>query len=395
MLTNLFPPVATGSSIHSSKLAQNLVKRGLDVTVFTAHLDKSTPRHEVVEGVDVYRVPCIRLPRLPIAVNFPWLSMTMLPGNLAYMRGVLESKGCQLLHVHNHMFDMAFNGVLLSRKLGLPMVLTIHSIIRHPVPFYNAVLGAADSTLLKYAVVRRADALVDLDNSCTRYLASRFGREDGRLIPLAVDLPAKADPDDVRMIREEYDLKDKKVLLSVGHLHHLRNRLSLIRGFKMVLEEMPECRMLIVGARNYQPTIDLVKELGLAKQLIFTGKQPHNLIPAFMEVCDVHSMWFDLDPEGRNSLANANIEAMYYGKPVMGMLDINAYGEGVLKDWENIVINPFHDPEPHIAASLLKLFRDPELAQSIGNNARKMAMETFNWDLVTDKHQDLYQSLLG
>ncbi|MUM76962.1 glycosyltransferase [Pseudodesulfovibrio sp. F-1] len=395
MLTNLFPPVATGSSIHSSKLAMNLVKRGVDVTVFTAHLDKTSPRHEVIEGVDVYRVPCIRLPKLPIAVNFPWLSLTMLPGNLAYMRGVLESRNCQLLHVHNHMFDMAFHGALLSRKLKLPMVLTIHSIIRHPVPLYNTVLKAADSTLLKFAVVRRANAVVDLDNSCTRYLASRFGRNDGELIPLAVDLPAKADPVDVEMIRDKYGLKDKKVLLSVGHLHHLRNRLSLIRGFKMVLEAMPECKMLIVGARNYQPTIELVRELGLESHVIFTGKQPHHLIPAFMEACDVHSMWFDLDPEGRNSLANANIEAMYYGKPVMGMLDINAYGEGVLRDWENIVITPFRDPEPHIASSLLKLFRDPELAQSIGNNAREMALETFNWDRVTEKHQELYRSVIG
>jgi glycosyltransferase involved in cell wall biosynthesis len=394
MFTNLFSPIATGSSIHSTKLARNLVKRGVDVTVFTAHLDKSSPRHEVMDGVDVYRVPCLKLPRLPIAVNFPWLSATLWPSNISFMREVLERKKCQLLHLHNHMFDMAFSSVILSRLMKLPLVLTIHSIIRHPVPLYNAILGAADASLLKYTVVRRADALVDLDNSCTRYLANRFGRNDGTLIPLAVDLPDEADPADVEMIREKYDLVGKKVLLSVGHLHHLRNRLSLIRGFKDVVRQMPHARMLIVGARNYQPTLDLVDRLGLNEQVIFTGKQPHRLIPAFMEACDVHSMWFDLDPQGRNSLANANIEAMFYGKPVMGMLDIDAYGKGLLKDWENIVITPFHNPEPHIADSLLKLFRDPELAESIGRNARRMALETFNWDRVTDSHEALYAAVL-
>ncbi len=394
MFTNLFAPIATGSSIHSTKLARNLVKRGVDVTVFTAHLDKNSPRHEVMDGVDVYRVPCLKLPRLPIAVNFPWLSATLWPSNISFMREVLERKNCQLLHLHNHMFDMAFSSVILSRLMKLPLVLTIHSIIRHPVPLYNAILGAADASLLKYAVVRRADALVDLDNSCTRYLANRFGRNDGTLIPLAVDLPDEADPADVEMIREKYDLVGKKVLLSVGHLHHLRNRLSLLRGFKDVVRQMPHARMLIVGARNYQPTLDLVDRLGLNDQVIFTGKQPHRLIPAFMEACDVHSMWFDLDPQGRNSLANANIEAMFYGKPVMGMLDIDAYGKGLLKDWENIVITPFHNPEPHITDSLLKLFREPELAESIGRNARKMALETFNWDRVTDSHEALYAAVL-
>ncbi|QGY40891.1 glycosyltransferase [Pseudodesulfovibrio cashew] len=395
MMTNLFPPLATGSSIHSSTLANKLVERGVAVTVFTAHVSKDAPEHENMDGIDVYRLPCFKFPKLPIAVNFPWISMTMFPKNISFMRKKLRENNCQLIHVHNHMFDMALNGAYLANRLKLPLALTIHSIIRHPNPFYNGVLGAIDATFLRYCMVSKADAVVDLDNSCTRYLASRFGREDGTLIPLAIDLPQQPSAADVDALRDKYQLHGKKVILSVGHLHHLRNRLSLIRGFAKVLRTHPESRLIIIGARNYQPTLDLVAELGLEKEVIFTGKQPHHLIPAFLKLCDLHSMWFDLDPEGRNSLANANIEAMFMGKPVMGMLDINAYGKGVLKDWENIVIIPHKDPEQHIAKALVKLFDNPELAETIGKNSQDLAQKTFNWDLVTDRHLALYSSLAG
>lgn len=394
MLTNLFPPLATGSAIHSSTLAKKLVEQGVSVSVFTARVDKDAPEYEIMEGIEVYRLPCIKLPKLPIAVNFPWLSITMSPGNIRFIRNKLKNNGCQLLHVHNHMFDMALNGVVLSRQLHIPLTLTIHSIIRHPNPVYNAILGTIDATFLRWAMVSKADGIVDLDNSCTRYLKNRFGRKDGTLIPLAIDFPEKPNPAAVDRLKKTYDLEGKKVILSIGHLHHLRNRLSLIRGFARIVKTYPEARLVIVGARNYQPTLDLISELNLTDKVILTGKQPHKKIPAFLELCDVHSMWFDLDPQGRNSLANANIEAMFMAKPVMGMLDIDAYGKGVLKDWDNIVIIRHKNPEDHIAESLHKLFGNPDLAKQIGKNAQEMALNTFNWDLVTNRHIQLYSSLV-
>lgn len=394
VLSNLYSPLVTGSSVHASTLAAKLAERGVSVTVFTAHVDASAPAHEVLNGVEVHRLPCLRLPKLPIAVNFPWLSVTMLPANLARMKRIMQEKGCELIHVHNHMFDMALNAVLLKWMLKIPLVLSIHSYIHHPNPFFNAVLSSIDATFLRWCMVRRATHIVDLDMNNARYRMARFGARTGTLIPLATEFPQPPSPEDVAMLRQRYDLAGRKVLLSVGHLHHLRNRLSLIRGFALALKRFPEARMLIVGARNFKPAEDLVEDLGLGGKVIFTDKQPRHLVAAFMELCDAHSMWFDLDPKGQNSVGNSNIEAMLMKKPVFGVFAEDTYGDGVLRHGENIFILPPEDTDRHVEETLLKLWSDPDLARQIGENAHRTACEHLSWDVAADRHLQLFSSLV-
>jgi len=394
VLSNLYSPLVTGSSVHASTLAARLVECGISVTVFTAHVDKSVPEYEVLNGVEVFRLPCLKLPKLPIAVNFPWLSVTMLPSNISRMRRIMQERECELIHVHNHMFDMALNGVILSKKLDIPLVLSIHSFINHPNPIFNAVLSSIDATFLRWCMVRQATHLVDLDMNAARYRVSRFGAENGTLIPLATEFPEPPSPQDVIDLRAKYGLDGKKVLLSVGHLHHLRNRMSLIRGFARSLKSYPNARMLIVGAKNYQPAEDLVRELGIEEQVIFTGKQPRQLVAAFMELCDAHSMWFDLDPEGQNSVGNSNIEAMLMHKPVFGMFAEDTFGEGVLQHGKNIFILPHNDTERHVEETILKLWNDPDLASRIGENAHQMVCDHLSWDIAAASHLSLFSSLV-
>lgn len=394
VFSNLFPPQVTGSSVQASTLARKLVEQGVKVTVFTSHLDKDTPKREVVDGVEIHRLPCLHLPKLPIAVNFPWLSFTMLPGNYSYMKRVMKERECELIHVHNHMFDMAFNGVIMSKQLGLPLVVTIHSIIHHPNKVYNAILSAADATLLRWAVIRQSSQVIDLDSICAEYRESRFDAHNGTLIPLGTEFPEVPSAEDVESLRQKYQFEGKKVILSVGHLHHLRNRLDLIRGFAKTLDTYPDTRLVIVGAKNFPPAEELARELGVEDKVIFTGKQPRSVVAAFMELCDAHSMWFDMSEDEPSSLGNANIEAMLTGKPVFGVFDENAYGPGVLKHGENIFILPWGKAEQATEAVIRELWGNPEKAVHIGQAAKEIARKTFSWETVTQQHMSLFTSLI-
>lgn len=394
MLSNLYPPLMTGSSVHCSTLGKKLVEKGISVTAFTPRVDRNAPEHEILDGVEVFRLPCLKLPKLPIAVNFPWLSFSMLPANITRMRDVMEERGVELMHVHNHMFDMALNGVILKKMLNIPLVLSIHSVIFHPNPISNAILGSVDATFLRWCMVQRATHLVDLDMVTARYRKRRFNVDNGTLIPLASDFPAPPDPADVSMLKEKYGLEGKKVLLSVGHLHHLRNRMGLIRGFARSLTSYPEARLLIVGARNFQPAEDLVRDLGISEQVIFTGKQPRHLIPAFFQLCDAHSMWFDYAPHSDHSVGNANIEAMLMGKPVFAPFAPDVMGEGVLRHGENVFILPDKNMDGPVEKTILTLWNDEALAAEMGRKASETVRQHLSWDVAVQRHMELYSSLI-
>jgi len=395
ILSNLYPPLTTGSSVHCSTLAAKLVEQGVSVVAFTPRVDKSAPEHEFLNGVEVFRLPCLRLPKLPIAVNFPWLSVSMTPSNIIRMRDIMRERGVELMHVHNHMFDMALNGVVLKKMLKIPLVLSIHSYITHANPVANAVLSSIDATFLRWCMVQRATHLIDLDTACTRYRKARFGVDEGTLIPLPTGFPEPASPDDVAALKKQYGLEGKKVLLSVGHLHHLRNRLALIRGFAASLKSYPDARLLIVGARNFDPAEELVRELGISEQVVFTGTQPRELMPAFFELCDAHSMWFDHVDEGYHSVGNANIEAMLMKKPVFGPFTPDIYGEGVLRHGENVLLLPEKgDIDAQVERSILTLWKNEALAVKMGEKAYETVCQHLSWDVAVKRHMELYSSII-
>ena len=112
LLNNLFPPVQSGSSLFTYRLAERLNARGHDVTVITAQFDKSVPSSENQQGIHIYRLPCLLLPQMSIAHNFKWMSFTFTPSNVKRIFGILTDRQVELLHLNGHIFDLALSSVL-------------------------------------------------------------------------------------------------------------------------------------------------------------------------------------------------------------------------------------------------------------------------------------------
>jgi len=53
MFTNLFAPVASGSSIHVNGLSRALTAKGHDIVVIAPRLTKNHPPLEIVDGVKI------------------------------------------------------------------------------------------------------------------------------------------------------------------------------------------------------------------------------------------------------------------------------------------------------------------------------------------------------
>jgi glycosyltransferase involved in cell wall biosynthesis len=389
MFSNLFQPVVSGSSTHTRILSRHLRKLGHRPFVITAHVDPDTPAEETLDGVPIYRLPAIRVPKLPIALNFPWLSWTFTPGNLRRIADILHRHQPAVLHQHNHMFDTAFSSVCMRRALGLPLVTTIHTMIRHTTPAYNLLLYPADRVFLRCLVADRSECFICPDHNITMYVEQAFPNTPHELIPYGVELTDEPTDHDVQAIRDEFNLAGKRVILSLGHVHEVRSRCDEVRALPHILKQIPEAVLLIVGQEGTDTPRRLARQLGVEQSVIFTGPQPHHRVPALLKLAELEAHLFYQDRKENTSLGIASLEAMGAGKCVIAAANADTYGPGLLENGRNVILVDFDQPES-LAETIVSLMNDPARRERIGQAAATVIREHFTWEQICHRTLDAY-----
>ncbi len=394
MFSNLYPPVVSGSSTQSASLARELVKRGHDVTVITAHVDSNTPANEIVDGVHIYRIPSLRLPQMGISLNFPWLSWAFTIGNQKRIAKIIEDFQPDVLHLHNHMFDLAFSAVRMKRRFKLPLVTTLHTVIRHSNPMYNALLYPIDRQLLRRIVINQSNHLIHPDVNIEEYAEDAFKatKAQGTIIPYGIQLSDSPVAETVEEIKTRFNLHDKWVILSLGHLHEIRNRRDLVQALPHILKTHPNTVLLIVGAVATETPRTLARQLGVDHAVIFAGAAPHDQIPAFLSIADIEAHWLNQDDPEKTSLGIASLEAMSAGKTILAAANLDTYGQGILQHNENIVLVEPNQPEA-LAQTITNLLDDKALRTEIGRKAQEIIATHFSWESVCSKTVDVYEAV--
>lgn len=393
VFSNLYPPVVSGSAINSSALSRELARRGHRPFVITARVDPDTPEYEETDGVAVYRLPAIRLPTLPIALNFPWLSYTFTPGNLRRIDRIFRRRRPDVIHLHNHMFDLSLSAVWARRRFGIPLVITIHTMIRHTRPIYNLMLYPADRVLLRCLVAANAHTLLCPDFNIIEYVREAFPTTRRVLVPYGMALPDNPAPKHVERLRKQHGLEGKRVILSLGHVHNLRDRRHLVSALPAVRREVPNVVALIVGAETIDAPRGLARELGVQDAVIFAGHAPHEDVPAYLALADLEMHVFVQGDVENTSPGIASMEAMSAGKVTLTAANENTFGPGVLRNGENVIlVNPGRPNET--AATIVDLLQDGAKRRRIGQAARRVIQDHLSWDTVCRRTVAVYEEAI-
>lgn len=386
MFNNLFPPVKSGSSHFTVMLAKNLVERGHQVAVVTAQL-AGTERSEDMDGIRVERLPCLMLPPLEIAHGFKHLSYTLLPGAL---RRVTElCQGYDLLHQHGQIFDTALMSAYIARRQKIPLVTTIHTPVHHTTPAYLKVLATLDKTVVRRLITDHAAALIAPDKTVLDNIAERYHHPWVEEIPYGV-APVSTTEAGGAEVRRRYGLGERPVIVSLGHVHNLRDRCDLIAAMPEVLRAVPDAHLLIVGDVLTPRPKALADTLGLSGHVTFTGGVAHSQIGDYLAACTIEAHWLNETP----GLGIAAMEAMSAGKAVVSSIGPDDLGPGLLKPGHNVMlIEP--GSVSSIAGAVIALLRDPAFRQRIGDAGRRLILDHFSWRSVTDQQEDLYRRVLA
>jgi glycosyltransferase involved in cell wall biosynthesis len=220
-------------------------------------------------------------------------------------------------------------------------------------------------------------------NSHHTYLSlSRMVRIDQkwRVIYSGVDLPFDSLPPPEPGSRFK--------IAMVGNIQSIKGQIFMVDTLAQLRPSYPDLELHLVGdcfEKSYLEEIKTrAREKNVLGNFIFHGLRPDPM--EIVKDCDLL-----VHPGLVESLGNAIIEAMAWGKPVV------AFDEGgpaeIIKNGETGYLVPKHD-SGLLADRIADLLHDPGLRRRMGQNAFREVQERFSAEKIAKEVMDIYNSLL-
>ena len=254
----MFPPIRTGSSHYACDLAKILSKSGHNVVVFTVKVKFYNSKLDEQYPFNVIRCPNINL---KIKALFDFFTVTSL-NIFNYLRliRIIRHNNIQVVHQVSHYLDTAILTRIICRVLNIPYVVSIHTQLDFEEKMYKPILNFIDRMICGNIIIKRTSRIISLDNEIVRYINNTYGKKltNGKNIII---------PHGIEVINNNFKCKKNyelsNLIVSVGHVINMRNRFNLIKAMKLVLEELSDVKLEIIGRIYYSKTQELINKLNL------------------------------------------------------------------------------------------------------------------------------------
>lgn len=316
--------------------------------------------------------------------GFPILSLDRRPGidlRAAWrLRKALRRHRVDLLHAHQ--YTPFFYAALARGWRGCPPILfTEHG--RH-YPDHRRFKRVVANRLL----LRRADRVTAVCDFVRRMLAQNEGINPHRIevIPNGID-PAAFASGDRAAARAAMGLGDHdRAVLHVARFHPVKDHETAIRAFAMVLKQLPQARLVLIGDGERRPIMQrLAAELELGDRVRFLGVRR-----------DVAQLIHGADVLMLSSLSEGAsvtlLEAMAAKLPVVAT-EVGGNPE-LVEHNRNGLLSPRRDPAA-LAHHLLKLLSDPDLRRRMGQAGYDLLQERFTQARMHESYARLYEQMTG
>lgn len=353
-----------GVNTHISSLALGLAKMGHRVKILAPCSNKKA----LARPQDI--IPLGKT--IPYPSNGSVARLTISWWLLPKVKSIIEKEKFDIIHFHEPLFpSLPWMVLPVSRSVN---VATFHA-------YYKRSFGYWFWKPLCRRFYNRLDGKIAVSEPAMRFV-SRYFPGDYRIIPHGVDVErfsAQAPPIE--------DFCDGKLnILFVSRLDERKGVRYLLKAYKMVKEEIPESRLIVVGPGNERRYKDWVQAVKL-KDVVFAGYTSYADLPRYYRTADI----FCVPAVGRESFGIVLLEAMAAGRAIVAS-DIDGYAN-VLTDGVDGVLVPPKDTET-LAQTLVSLLRDPARREQMGIQGRSK-VEGLTWEAIAGRTMDYYLEILG
>lgn len=357
IVSDWYLPRIGGLELHLRDLARELNARGHQAHVITA-----TPGERELDGIKVHRLD---VPLSPLATIRSKKALRPLEQLLARER-------FDLVHAHTALSPLAIGATWVAKKLGIPSVMTEHSVLR-----------GAGLTLLKalHAMWGWADwpgVMTAVSHHVAQEVRELSGRKNVYVLPNGVNprdwAAAAARPVEERPLR----------VTTVMRFTKRKRPHDVVRAIPKIHARLPpELRPVftLIGDGPERARVEgEVRRLGVEQWVELTGFRPRHEI---REILGRSSLF--ILPTSKEALSIATLEARCCGLPVVAM-NHGGVGDLITQGREGYLANTRGEFIERIA----EVIGDAALRRRMSAATRR-TLDWFSWDSVIAQHMHVYR----
>jgi glycosyltransferase involved in cell wall biosynthesis len=307
------------------------------------------------------------------------------PRLLFHLMRLIREEGYNVLDSQN--IQSKFWANLAAIFTGTALVSTLNSWYAHEHSttlvkgrFYTSLELLTNQSLDLYITVSEKD----------RQMLRKAGIPDNaiELIYNTIDLDISAIPGDENWLRKEFDLSPQSLVCTgIGRLVPQKGFDILIEAFAKIASQVPDLYCLIIGdGEDKEKLTEKIGTEGLKNRIRLLGYQDRSKAMSILKSSDIFVM-----PSRYEGTPIALLEAAALARPILAAC-AGGIPELVTHE-QHAYLVPTHDPEA-LSQGFLKLARDRDYAQRLGQNAQKQVRERFNPQSQVNETWTAYEKAL-
>jgi len=305
------------------------------------------------------------------------------------IKELLEENHADVVHIHDFQLLFAYKYV----PRGIPLILTWH------IPFIENISKPLSEFLIKN--LNEYDKIIF---SSPEYIEAAvnagLSRDKTELIyPIANTHLFKVMNVNKAAVREKYGIpKDSKVILCVQRVDAKCGHEQLIKAMPKILKDVPNAKLVFVGGKSMSSKLSkdreilnqnvhqLIKDLNLDKDVIFTGNIDYNILPELYNSSDIVALCSKNEGFGLSVT-----EGMACGNPIVGT---KVGGIPIqVKDNENGFLVDIGDIDT-TSDSIIRILKNNKLRERMSKKSVEIVENNFKMEIGIEKHLIVYNKVI-
>jgi len=379
LITHDFPPgLSGGISVFQHHLCAELKK---EINVLAPKLGK----WKVFDSKQDYTIYRQTMPKVPSGFM---RNMKMRIWHIMYLVYIAVFQfnlylinGCQI--VIRGKIDVVLIGHLYLAPVGWFIQLITKR------PYVIILYGSELHRYWRFSLVRqlflawlnRAKFLLVISEFTHRQYLSRGVRDNQTFVLVSPGVDVERFHPDLNSaaVVHRHKLENRVVVLTVARLVEWKGQDNVIRAMSRVVQVVPNAVYVMVGAGPYRSVLEkLVTEFGLQECVIFAGFIPDSELGLYYAAANIMVLVGREFQPGMpvEGFGIAYIEANAVERPVIGSR-LGATPDTIVDGVTGLLVPP--DDEDEIAAGIIRLLVNPDLAKLMGEHGRERVVREFTW----------------